>query len=134
MENSIRNLMFDLSDRREIFDDEQNRVISTAEANDRLRTYCFETLHLNEKSTDRDIKRALDTPEGKKFFQVIEEILDKQIATGWHDNEFFNDFVEQRNLKDGDMNEFWTEEDIILNVAKVSGDHHDLRHNRIRVA
>lgn len=34
MENTARNLMFDLASGREIYDDEQGRVISKAEAND----------------------------------------------------------------------------------------------------
>lgn len=133
METSVRNLMFDLSKGREIFDAEQDRVISNSEADDVLRNYCFSHLGLNEKSTERDIKRALKTPQAREFFNVIEEILDPQISTGWKDNEFFNQFVEDRNLADGDMNEFWANDDIILNVAKVAGDYHDLDY-RIRIA
>jgi hypothetical protein len=37
MENTARNLMFDLASGREIYDDEQGRVISKAEANDAVR-------------------------------------------------------------------------------------------------
>lgn len=126
MKDKIRNLMFDLADKREIYDSTQNRVITPKEANEVLLYAVKNNLGLNEKSTDRDIKRALRKDQGKEFLEVIEEILDKRISTGWEENEFFNNFVETRSLADGDINEFITEDDVILNVAKVSGDHHDL--------
>lgn len=126
MNTEIRNLMFDLANNKEIFDAAQNRVIPRSEANDVLRNYFTTELGLNEKSTDRDIKRAITSPEGRKFFQVTEEILDKEVTTGWADNEFFNDFVEIKSIIDGDRNDFVTHEDIILTVAKVAGDQHSL--------
>ncbi len=128
MTNEIKNLMFDLSAGRKIYDAESEREISAAEANETLRTFCIEELGLTEKATDRQIRRALDTDNGKKLFQVIEEILDEKIATGWKDDEFFDQFVETKNLADGDKNEFWTQKDIILTVEKVAGDHHDLNY------
>ena len=134
METTIKNLMFDLASGIEIFDEEQNRVISKAEANDALRNYCFENLGLTKDSSIKQIKRAFNSEEGIKFFEVTEEIIERQIQYGWNDNEFFNDFVETRNVADGDRTDFWTDEDIILNVAKVSGDHHDFNLSRVRVA
>jgi len=70
--------------------------------------------------------RELKSEKGVELFQVIEEILDEKITTGWKDDEFFDQFVEYVNLADGDKNEFWTQKDIILNLEKVSGSHHDL--------
>lgn len=133
MNTEIKNLMFDLANGREIFDAEADRVISKEEANETLRKFCIEELGLNEKSTHRDIKRALDTPAGKELFQVIEEIIDYRIETGWRENEFFNQFVEMKNIADGDRNEFWTDDnkDIILTVSKISGDHHSLTVQRL---
>lgn len=126
MTNEIKNLMFDLSAGRAIYDAESEREISAAEANETLKRFCIEELGLTEKATEREIKRALKSQKGQELFQVIEEILDEKIATGWKDDEFFDQFVEIRNLADGDKNEFWTQKDIILNLEKVSGDHHDL--------
>ena len=59
MENTARNLMFDLASGREIYDDEQGRVISKAEANDAVRKVCFEELGITEKSTEKQMMRAL---------------------------------------------------------------------------
>ena len=126
MKATVRNLMFDLAQNREVFDEEQGRVVSKAEANDVLRKAMFEELGLNEKSTSKQIKRALESERGKEFFAIIEELIDVKVATGWHDSEFFNQFVEEKNLADGDANEFWTDDDVILTVAQISGDHWDM--------
>ena len=126
MNEEIRNLIIDRTRKIAIFDAENNRAVSDREADDTIRNYLFSELGLNEKSSNKEIKRALESEAGKAFFAIIEEVIDEIIITGWKDNEFFNDFVEVRNMSDGDANEFWTEKDIILNVAKISGDAHDL--------
>ena len=131
MENTARNLMFDLASGREIYDDEQGRVISKAEANDAVRKVCFEELGITEKSTEKQIMRAMKSDKAVALFEVIEEIIEKEIEYGFRDNEFFNDFVEMRNLADGDRTDFWADTDIILNVAKVSGDQHDYTIQRL---
>lgn len=131
MENTAKNLMFDLASGREIYDDEQGRVISKAEANDAVRNVCFEQLGLDAKSTEKQIKRALKSDRATALFEVIEEIIEQEIEYGFRDNEFFNNFVEMRNLADGDRTDFWTDEDIILNVAKVSGDQHSYTIQRL---
>lgn len=133
METSVRNLMFDVASKKEIFDAEQNRVISKSEADDAIRQVCYEKLGLHEKSSDRDIARALKKEAAQEIFEIIEEIVDIEVTKGWESNEFFNNFVETRNLADGDDNEFWSQEDIILTVAKINGDSHDLN-CRVRVA
>jgi hypothetical protein len=132
---SVRNLMFDLGTGREIYDAEENRVISKAEASEVIRNACFEYLGLDKNASPKAIKRALDphTEKCKQFFEIIEEIIDTQIVYGLSENEFFNEFVDTKNMKDGDANEFWVDEDVLLTVSKVSGDHHDF-HCRIRVA
>ena len=106
METSVKNLMFDLTSGREIYDEKQGRVISNEEANEVLRKSCFEILGLTEKSTEKQIKRALESDRAIEFFEVMEEILDRQIEYGWRDNEFFQNYVETRNQKDGDRTEF----------------------------
>ena len=36
-------------------------------------------------------------------------------------------------MKDGDVNEFWADDEVLLTVSKVSGDSHDFD-SRVRVA
>ena len=96
MENTVRNLMFDLAFDRDIYDDDKK--ISKAEANDTLRNACYDLLGINAKSTEKQIKRALKSEKATEFFEVIEEIIEQEIQYGFRDNEFFNDFVETRSL------------------------------------
>lgn len=131
MENTVKTLMFDLASGREIFDEEQNRVISKAEANEAIRKACFEELGLTKDSTDKQIKRALKSEKGVALMEVIEEVIDTQIAYGLSADEFFNQFVETKNIADGDRNDFWVDDDVLLTVSKVSGDHHDISIQRL---
>ena len=133
LDTSVKNLMFDLGAGREIYDAEANRVVSRAEASDTIRKACFDFLGLTKDSTNKQIKRALNSERGTQFFEVIEEIIDTQIAHGLSENEFFNTWVESKNMADGDRNEFWADDEIILTVSKVSGDSHDFN-SRVRVA
>jgi hypothetical protein len=57
----------------------------------------------------------------------------KTLVSEVQENEFFNDFVEMKNIAQGDRNEFWVDKDVILTVAHVSGDHHDLNNSRVCV-
>lgn len=131
LDASVKNLMFDLGAGREIYDAEAGRVISKAEASDTIRKACFEYLGLTKDSTTKQIKRALNSERGTQFFEVIEEIIDVQIAHGLSENEFFNTWVESKNMADGDRNEFWADDEIILTVSKVSGSNHDLSMQRL---
>lgn len=79
----------------------------------------------NEKLSKRDIRRAMRR-NGIEVWEVIEDAIDFKVETGFQENELFNQLVEMKNLKNGDSNEFYTTSNVILSVAKVSGDHHDL--------
>ena len=131
LDTSVKNLMFDLGAGREIYDAEAGRVISKSEASDTIRKACFDYLGITKDSTDKQIKRALNSERGTQFFEVIEEIIDVQIAHGLSANEFFNTYVETKNLADGDRNEFWVDDEVLLTVGKTSGDHHDLSVQRL---
>ena len=117
LDTSVKNLMFDLGAGREIYDAEAGRVISKTEASDTIRKACFDYLGLTKDSTDKQIKRALNSERGTQFFEVIEEIIDVQIAHGLSENEFFNQYVETKNMKDGDRNEFWVDDEVLLTVG-----------------
>lgn len=119
----FRNLMFDVAQGKEIYDDEKK--ISNSEANDNIRKVVYEILGINENSSKKDRKRAMKR-HGLELFEVIEEVIDLKLASGFRESEFFNNFVEMRNLAEGDRPEFWTDDKTVLAVAKISGSHHDL--------
>lgn len=130
--DAVKNLMFDVASGREIFDSEEQRTISKAEANDKIRRVVFEILDLdfNSKPSKRDRKRAMKR-HSNELFEIIEDVIDLQIAAGFRESEFFNDFVEYKNIADGDSQEFIIEDDTLLSIAKVSGGHHDFLLQRI---
>lgn len=127
---SIKNLMFDLAVGNEIYDAESDRVISKSEAEENLRTFVQKVFEVNQDSSKRDLKRAIRN-HGREFFDIIEEVLDQVIVAGFKDNDFFNRFVEYRNIALGDAYEFYTEKETILNIAKVGVSHHDFMLQRL---
>ena len=130
-----RNLMFDVADGMEIFDTENDRVMTQKEVDNKIKEICFKYTGLTEKSTDKEVKRALKSEGAREFFAVIEEIIEVKVQQGLEGIDVFNKYVEEINLADGDINEFWVEKETFLQVEKVSGSHHDFDcWYRIRVA
>ncbi len=120
--DEVRNLMFDLAMGNEIFDGD--RVVPKAEAEAKLRTVCQKIFGVTADSSKRELKRAY-REHGREFFDIIEEVVDVVINNGLKDNEFFNQFVDYRNLALGDAYEFYSEDDVILSIAEVGVSHHD---------
>lgn len=125
----FKNLSYDLAHNVEIFD-EEGKKMSNVDANKTLRKYVFDILGINENSTKRDRKRAMQK-YGNELFEVIEDVIDIKVETGFKESEFFNQFVEERNIARGDSQEFWTDEDIVLSTVKIAGDHHDFTLQRL---
>ena len=122
--DEVKNLMFDLAMGNEIYDEESGRVVPKAEAEAKLRSICQKVFGVNEDSSKRELKRAY-REHGREFFDIIEEVIDVVISNGFKDNEFFNNFVDYRNIALGDAYEFYMEKDVILSIAKVGVSHHD---------
>ena len=120
--DEVKNLMYDLAMGNEIYDGD--RVVSKAEAEQKLRTICQKVFGVNENSSKRELKRAY-REHGREFFDIIEEVVDVVIAHGFKESEFFNNFVDYRNIALGDAYEFYTEDEVILSIAKVGMSHHD---------
>lgn len=120
----IKNLMFDLAMGNEIYDAESERVIPKQEAEAKLRTVCQKVFGVTADSSKRELKRAY-RDHGREFFDIIEEVIDVVISHGLKDNEFFNQFVDYRNIALGDAYEFTMENEVILSIAKVGVSHHD---------
>lgn len=126
----FKKLTYDLNHNpNEIYDEEGNKI-SKKDAEDAVRKFVFAIMGLTEHSTKRDRKRAMDK-HGIELFEVMEEEIDIKVETGFRESEFFNNYVEQRNLSRGDSQEFWTNEKVILSVTKISSDHHDFTLQRL---
>lgn len=125
--DSIKQLMFDLAHKNQIID-EDGTVISNAKANDTLLAFSrdFVGLPVNGQFSHRDFKRTFENGSMRRYFDLIEEVVDDTLDIGYHESEWFNQLVDYRNEANGDMTEFWSEDDnMILDVAVVGTSHHD---------
>ena len=64
-------------------------------------------------------------------FDIIEETVQSLLVTGWGNDPWMMKYVDQRNLALGDKNEFYTEDDSVLSVMKIVGNHHDIIRQRL---
>lgn len=121
----FKQMFFDYTHGREI-QDENGAVVPKQKVNEKINTVMFDILgfEVDEKPSKRDIRRAMRR-NGIEVWEVIEDAIDFKVETGFQENELFNQLVEQKNIKNGDSNEFYTDSNVILSVAKVNGDHHD---------
>ena len=55
-------------------------------------------------------------------FEVIEETLDDLLVSGWARTPS-SASLSKRSYELGDTNEFWVNDDVILTVSEVSGNH-----------
>jgi len=134
----FRDICYNLNHGNEIFryeEDGSKRVFSKDEANKAIRKVLMEICELDETDlkSKKKRKRAIKS-HLTEVFEVIEEDVDFKVSTAFKDSEWFNEFVEQRNVALGDDEEFWTDENIMLSVAKISGDSHDLKFCRVCIA
>ena len=104
---------------------------SIEDSNTSIRKYFETELGIPEGCQDvRVIKKALRRNK-VKFFEIIEETVENLLVSGWRENEFFERFVEYRNLQIGQKNLFYVPDDSILTVSEFSGDHNDLRRQKL---
>lgn len=125
----FKNLRQDLREGVKMFDAEGNEI-TKKQAENTILTYARQILGLGENPTKRDINRALKK-YGNELFEVIEDEIDLAVEEGFKADEWFDKYVDNKNLKRGDRNEFWTDEDVLLSVVKVAGDHHDFTVQRL---
>lgn len=128
--DEFKNLMFDYINGEPIVSSEDGHVLSKKEANEKIMNVLFSILHLEKNHTKRDLRRAM-RDHGREFYDVIEEVIDFKVTKGFEESEFFNEFVDYRNLARGDRQEFWADKDTLLAVTKVSGNHHDVSLQRL---
>jgi hypothetical protein len=68
-----------------------------------------------------------------EIFEIVEVALDEIITSGWANNDFFNQFVDYRNVNLGDKNEFIVPDNSVLTVSKIARGNLDLKTHRLDV-
>lgn len=104
--------------------------VDTKEANDKIREIMFSVLGVDEKCSKKELRRAIRRHK-IDIFEIIEETVENLLVSGWGENPFFNEFVEIKSMADGDTNEFYVPDEMILTVSELSGNHHDLIRQRL---
>lgn len=104
--------------------------VSKEEANSKIVEVFQGVLGLTKDSRPADVRRAIRRNQAL-VFDIIEETIENLLVTGWGNDPFFQKYVDQRNLALGDKNEFYSEDDSILSVMRVSGNHHDIIRQRL---
>lgn len=128
---AFRNLCYDLNHGNDIFVYDENgvgRKISEHEANQKIREIFMEVLELTEEDLKSKKRRSrMIAKHHEELFELIEQDIEFKVVTGLQADEFFDEYVEYRNIALGDDEEYWqTEPEANFIVAEVSGDHHDL--------
>lgn len=107
-----------------------NRVsgnFSTQDGSEALRQAFIEA---NGGSDKINAKTYRDHPE---VFQLIEEVMPIMIQEGLKGDEMFFNLVDYRNIAEGDQNQFWTEDNSDLVVAKIADGSTSIRRQRLDV-
>lgn len=117
----FKNLMSDL------MDGEIQEGTSKREAEEAVRSVVFDLFEVTASDLDKPrVWRHAVEKHTKEYFELIEEVIEEKLDSSLANSELIREFAEVRNLNDGDKNEFWLEEETVLSVGRVSGDHHDL--------
>lgn len=106
--------------------------ITSADANEMIREKFRLILGLDESAKPKEYRRAIRRHK-EEIFEVITDVVEDMLTSGWSDNEFFHDFVEVKNLELDDTNEFETQDQTVLTVGKLSGNHWDIDRQRLGV-
>lgn len=104
--------------------------ITPKEASAKITAMFKKIIGCDENSSKAEVRKAIRKSQ-QVLFDLIEEVVPNLLQSGWQDNPFFNEFVETRNIDIGDQNVFYTEDETILTVSKVSGNHWDLDRQRL---
>lgn len=106
------------------------KEFSAKEANKKIVEKFRSALGIDEHDKPQAVKRAIRANKDL-VFTLIEETIEEVLITGWMENPFFAQFVDTRNLALDDENDFYVEDDSILSVSKVSGNHHNMIRQRL---
>lgn len=129
---SMNNLMQDLALGRELYDDENDKVISKAEANKKVLDFSRQVIGITDPRDAKEVRRAM-RDNGREWFDIIEDTISKVIEVGLKESDWFNELVERKTIAYGDRQDFILEgPDAILSVAKAGEQHNDHFLQRLR--
>lgn len=127
---NFQRLVHNLNRGEDIFEYDENgneRKVSRSDANKAIRKVFMEICGLSEDDLkSRKTRKRAEAAHKNEIFEIIEEEIDFKINEGFQDSEWFNNFVEYRNLALGDAVEFEINRNSLFIVGDYSGDNHDI--------
>ena len=121
---AMNQLMTDLALGREMFDAEAGREITKAEAEDKIRQFSLDVLGITDIKNKKQVNRAI-RDNGQAWFDIIADTVDVAIEVGFQGSDWFNMVAETKNIKYGDRQDFYIEDDALLSISKAGVSHHD---------
>ena len=122
--DAMNNLMQDVALGREIYDAENDRVISKSEANAKILDFSRQILGISDVKDAKEVRRAW-RDNGREWFDIIEDTVNVAVEVGLQQNDWFNELVEAKTIGYHDRQDFYTETESLLSVAKAGTSHHD---------
>lgn len=106
---------------------------SKEDANTMIRNQFDAVLGINFKeASDKERRQALRRNK-IEIAQLIEDVIVDKLVSGWNvANARFMDFVEVKNIGQGDQNEFFVEDNSLLQVSRFNGNHRDIVRQQLR--
>lgn len=101
------------------------------QANEMFRTQFDRILGINFKSATPQQRRQAMRLHGNELYSLIENTITDKMQSGLT-NPFFMTWVEQRNIAEGDLNEFWVKDNSLLIVSKWAHDHTDVVRQQLK--
>ena len=115
--------------------DASNRIFTKfnrEETQNTLREQFNAILGIDFKSATDMKRRQAWRDHGKELYSVIEDVLADRMNDGWNStNSFFEEYVDERNLADGDTAQLYVPDTSLLVVSKWAQDHHDILRQKI---
>lgn len=104
--------------------------VTAKDANDKIVSIFKQIIGVDENSTRPEIRKAIRRNQ-KVLFEVVEDVVEDMLISGWQDSTFMEEFCDIKHIALGDRNDFITEDNSILTVSKVSGNHWDIDRQRL---
>lgn len=98
-----------------------------------LRNQFDKIMGINFKSATNMKRRQAWRDHNKEIASLIEDVIADKMNSGWNSaNARFMEYVDERNIAEGDANEFYVEDNSLLTVSKFAGNHHDLLRQSVK--
>ncbi|QHJ85093.1 MAG: hypothetical protein [Bacteriophage sp.] len=107
-------------------------TVDPAKAEKEIRDNILAIYGLDENPTNRQISKALRYHDKNiAVFQIIEEVIEDTLVSGWQSDAFFQTLVETKNGRIGDTNSFFIPDDTVISISKINNGHHDMIRQRL---